>query len=462
MTALPKIVSDSISLLLDHRKGNGMEFDEADAVQNRSGRVYLFHPDGQPTRCLSESQWTKKVKLCFKAHSPRKVSCPPMLLRSSFITALRGSGEACPEVLQSAAHCMKHAVATQGSDVYDLDTHVKLTEAAFKWCEKYATKWSQAQEEAGYIAEHDQHDAGMEVDVSGPDDGHVDSPEQAQPPQQATTSKRSVREVIPQTVAKAKKAKGATQGETTDTNWVIEGILGAAPTKDGVRYNILWEGSPECLDWWQSLELNVASKTLADESMLNKTISLEDGVENKLALLRSYDSAAEIHTIVFGNGFVAQISLSECKLKGDCSGAVAWALVSPVAQGPVCTDQDVDWAQDDSLRVTRDSWDGSTFPDFIDAKCVVLQVQEQQVFAIETARQVVDDLARLCTWLHLPKSGELVMMQQLCQSLAACWLDGALVRHSFLTLASLDSKSIRALKTSNNTVAGLVAAARGN
>ena len=92
----------------------------------------------------------------------------------------------------------------------------------------------------------------------------------------------------------------------------------------------------------------------------------------------------------------------------------------------------------------------------------MLQVQEQQVFAIETARQVVDGLARLCTWLHLPKSGELVMMQQLCQSLATCWLEGALVRHSFLTLASLDSKSIRALKTSNNTVAGLVAAARGN
>ena len=36
MTALPKIVSDSISLLLYLRKGNGMEFDEADAVQNRS------------------------------------------------------------------------------------------------------------------------------------------------------------------------------------------------------------------------------------------------------------------------------------------------------------------------------------------------------------------------------------------------------------------------------------------
>ena len=34
MTALPKIVSDSIDVLLDLRKGNGMEFDEADAVQN--------------------------------------------------------------------------------------------------------------------------------------------------------------------------------------------------------------------------------------------------------------------------------------------------------------------------------------------------------------------------------------------------------------------------------------------
>ena len=67
---------------------------------------YLWSVGGDVTRCQTSSQWTQTVKAAFKKYSPNKTPCPPKLLRSSFITYLRGS-DAAPEVLKSAATQMK-------------------------------------------------------------------------------------------------------------------------------------------------------------------------------------------------------------------------------------------------------------------------------------------------------------------------------------------------------------------
>ena len=72
-----------------------------------NNQPYLFHVGGDTERCQTSSQWCQTVKQAFARWSPNKTACPPKLLRSSFITFLRGS-DAAPEVLKSAATQMKH------------------------------------------------------------------------------------------------------------------------------------------------------------------------------------------------------------------------------------------------------------------------------------------------------------------------------------------------------------------
>lgn len=105
--------------------------------QTRTRRRYLFTMPTDPNRCFESSNWCSRVKDAFRRHSPGNKAPCPTLLRSSFITALRDSR---PDlaVLQSAAIAQKHSMRTQGSDVYDLNTHIRDCEQASKWCHEYA------------------------------------------------------------------------------------------------------------------------------------------------------------------------------------------------------------------------------------------------------------------------------------------------------------------------------------
>jgi hypothetical protein len=113
-----------------------MEFDVVD-----DENPYLFHPLKDTTRCVVSSQWTAMVKAAFLKHSGKAVA--PKSLRSSFVTYIRDN-EAAPEVLKSAANAMHHQLATADSDKYDRRTHDRLNEAAVRFAEQIATKFTPA------------------------------------------------------------------------------------------------------------------------------------------------------------------------------------------------------------------------------------------------------------------------------------------------------------------------------
>ena len=102
MTTVSKLVAPWLQLWIDSLQ---FEFHPRE-------EPYLFFCNGDTTRCQTSSQWTTTVKQAFQRWSPNKTACPPKMLRSSFITHLRGS-DAAPEVLQSAATTMKHLIDTR-------------------------------------------------------------------------------------------------------------------------------------------------------------------------------------------------------------------------------------------------------------------------------------------------------------------------------------------------------------
>ena len=102
---------------------NTFEFtEEGEGPENRTSRKYLFCK-GHSTRCYSDSDWGAYVKHVFGKYSPGGKTPPPKLLRSIFITTLRGSSDVTEELRASVAQHMKHQIDTQGSDHYDVEFH---------------------------------------------------------------------------------------------------------------------------------------------------------------------------------------------------------------------------------------------------------------------------------------------------------------------------------------------------
>ena len=93
------------------------------------GESYLFHPTtGKGDRAMESSAWSMYVSRLFKKITGTAIA--PKTLRSIFITWLKESTN-CPEILKSAAHAMKHQVATQESAHYDANADTKLVKAAY-------------------------------------------------------------------------------------------------------------------------------------------------------------------------------------------------------------------------------------------------------------------------------------------------------------------------------------------
>ena len=93
------------------------------------GESYLFHPTtGKGDRAMESSAWSMYVSRLFKKITGTAIA--PKTLRSIFITWLKESTN-CPEILKSAAHAMKHQMATQESAHYDANADTKLVKAAY-------------------------------------------------------------------------------------------------------------------------------------------------------------------------------------------------------------------------------------------------------------------------------------------------------------------------------------------
>lgn len=139
MTPISKVITPYLQKWLDATQ-SGFEFQEYDEHEERlrTRRRYLFAMPTDATRCHSTANWTARVKAAFGRYHPEGKAPCPSLLRSSFITELKNSTENAA-ILGAAAIAQKHSTVMQGSNTYDLDTHIRATKAAMEWCDQYAT-----------------------------------------------------------------------------------------------------------------------------------------------------------------------------------------------------------------------------------------------------------------------------------------------------------------------------------
>ena len=92
-TALP----DALTPLLDR-------YADMLALEGEGGdEAYLFGPNHALDRPYESAGWSMFVKRAFAKHSPSGQEVAPKVLRSSFITWIRGE-TTCPAVLKAAAH----------------------------------------------------------------------------------------------------------------------------------------------------------------------------------------------------------------------------------------------------------------------------------------------------------------------------------------------------------------------
>ena len=89
------------------------KYEESITFEFTGDNPYLFSLASDWQRGMSSSQWCSFVKGVF--HKFAGVSTPPKLLRAAFCTHLRSAEGVDEELLASAAHAMKHQVATGGS-----------------------------------------------------------------------------------------------------------------------------------------------------------------------------------------------------------------------------------------------------------------------------------------------------------------------------------------------------------
>lgn len=331
----------------------------------------------------------------------------------------------------------------QASDVYDADTHLKLTSQATKWCEDYAKNWldnryedAQPADEGALLFDHEEDDT---------PEGPVQSKDA--PPAAAKKSQKKRQLATPAAAAShassaRKKAAPPTVAADYDSEGVIDFIAAAVPTAEGkVSYNIMWEGHPALKDWWQHLSEETARTELSDIGT-NKVLQLEDQTEKRLCIVKSYDESSGEHTVHFGNGVSGSINLLTCELGGGLKGKIAWAFDS---KHECCThtDMSLDWS-DPEVKDIKAAWDGVAFPGAKAAKAVILALQRHQVYSEETTMDAISSLAELCQWLEAPRSSTIMLARFNCETLRGDWLPGSLVRDCFQVLSSLEAHELNA------------------
>jgi len=330
---------------------------------------------------------------------------------------------------------MKHAIDTQTSDTYDLDTHRRLTEAAVQWCEQYAHNWAK------------QQSGEREPEPPTPSNATEADADEALPADDAPHT-----EVVAVSSPVGDKESNATKPPASpDDEGTIDRILGATPSSDGGPvFHISWEGFAHLTDWKQELPEEVAKGSLGGlEWCTDSFIQLHDGEQKKLCLAEAFDQESGTHSLRLGNGSVAKIELHSCALQAPAAGKVAWTLEPKPEKVPALHhDGDIDWKTAPHLASIREGWgDGEAFPSFEEARDVILAVQSQGIHTMEQEADACEPLARLCVWLNNCNKQDMMLAKFDAEKLSKSWLQGSLVRDATEVLTSMDeSDSARVRK----------------
>jgi len=238
------------------------------------------------------------------------------------------------EVLQSAATAMKHSLKMQSSDTYDLDTHIRATQAAMNFCHEFATSTEAIV----------QPPATPPMEQPQPSNADFDAIDDVMSPIQPTWDRQ-----LPPTAAVG-NINTVTQANTTsphpqqgtavptdesilEPQYEINIVTAGEIVQGGPRHRILWEESPELLQWWGELPENFvfqSAKYVPREILIQTGRSKKD-VE--LGIIGSIQpplrSSAEVQ---LANGSMVQLDLLTCvfkRLNADQPKIVTWQLTCP-------------------------------------------------------------------------------------------------------------------------------------
>ena len=103
------------------------------------------------------------------------------------------------------------------------------------------------------------------------------------------------------------------------------------------------------------------------------------------------------------------------------------------------TDASIDWTADEQLKRCKVTWaDGSCFPEFGDARTVLLALQTQGVYTMEGDATRCESLARLCQWLQHCPAKELMLARIDAEKIMSGWLHGSLVYDALKVISSVE------------------------
>ena len=142
-----------------------------------------------------------------------------------------------------------------------------------------------------------------------------------------------------------------------------------------------------------------------------------------------------------------QLKLHTCEIEGGSAGKLAWKVLhfDEVAINPApLTDASIDWTVDPQLKQAKVIWaDGSCFPEFGDARLVLLALQSQGIYTMESDATRCESLARLCQWLEHCPAKELMLARIDAETiLKNGWLQGSLVYDALKVLCSVEEKML--------------------
>ena len=438
MTSISKLVVPVLNSMLELQQGDEWDFTEEEAgPANRTQLEYLFYKD-HSTRCYSESEWSKRASQAFERHSPRHTRTPARLLRSAFITELRSAPDCPREVLEAAATCMKHAIDTQGSDVYDLDTHTRLTAKAFDWCETYAQQHVQGGEE-----QQEQAD----VDVVHGEEEEESKARRKQP-------MKSVVRDVRQKVAADQDTSGASTSAAGNEHAIDRITGGSMEPGEPPLYRVEWEGHAHVTSWWQTL----GSADVNDDEMYRGYMvdilprgtapDLTGGNSKRtnnstVMVLGACTDEEGVRICYEPDGTEHRLHMAGCQLDGESRD---W-LLSLDRNMRYASDHIIGWEHQDVAQA-RTAWgNGEFYPTLQDARAVLRHLGEIATSDMDALsakhRQAAIGIA---LFMSQPAKEAFPLAVDLAADLRHKFVDGGLINDSLAIAASMDEKSIKMLQ----------------
>ena len=399
---------------------------------DRTSRRYLFTIRKDPNRCLDSSLWTARVKAAFKRHSPNHTATAPSLLRSAFITALRESTND-PEILESAAVAQKHSIAMQSSDTYDLATHTRVLSKAMEWCQSYAAgpvEPALAEEELDtdsnicqqmHAPPKQTDEAQIGIDAT-PIDAETTPTQLTDDPLDfefdpidafPTASLWGDRSFpLPSKLANTTTVVATdlfggedipsalpTEPQELGEDFVVR-LVTAGEIVGGVqRHRILWEQSPDLLDWWGGLPNDFVFQSA---KYVPREIQIQTGRSRKdieLGLIGSIQPTLRSHAeISMADGSTTQLDLMTSqfrRMNADQPKVVKWEmtrsntwLLEDSEWPKIINDSSCDFNFSAESQTARLEWMklfGKSFP-----------TVDEAISVLESARSTIDDAECTC------------------------------------------------------------------